>query len=204
MSRPASTWASVLLPEPFGPIIACTSPLLTVRSMPRSISRPSTLACKFLISSIAPFSNALSALSLILRSPAIENCKLARVNPATDHWPPTTDHCLTDAALEADAQQLLRLDREFHRQLFEHLLAKPADDEIHRLFRGQPSLAAVEDLVFANPGSRSLMPDLGRWILYFEIREGMCSAFIAHQQRIALRIVPGAFGALQDFDHPAV
>src|SRR6266508_3761487 len=35
--------ASVLLPEPFGPMIACTSPLRTTRSIPFRISFPSTL-----------------------------------------------------------------------------------------------------------------------------------------------------------------
>src|SRR2546430_10370086 len=35
---PASTWASVLFPEPFGPMMACTSPARTVRSTPRRIS----------------------------------------------------------------------------------------------------------------------------------------------------------------------
>src|SRR5438128_6194270 len=35
--------ASVLLPEPFGPMIACTSPLRTTRSIPLRISLPSTV-----------------------------------------------------------------------------------------------------------------------------------------------------------------
>src|SRR6516162_2064917 len=52
-SRPASTAASVLLPEPFGPMIACTSPGFTKRSIPRRISRPSaSRACRLRISSI--------------------------------------------------------------------------------------------------------------------------------------------------------
>src|SRR5438270_9561162 len=51
ISRPARTPASVLLPEPFGPMMACTSPALTVRSMPFRISRSPTVACRFLISS---------------------------------------------------------------------------------------------------------------------------------------------------------
>ena len=38
---PAITEANVLLPEPFGPMMACTSPAFTVKSMPRSISLPS-------------------------------------------------------------------------------------------------------------------------------------------------------------------
>src|SRR6266566_1593944 len=39
---PASTCASVLLPEPFGPMIACTSPSRIVRSTPFRISLPAT------------------------------------------------------------------------------------------------------------------------------------------------------------------
>ena len=48
---PASTHAKVLLPDPFGPMIECTSPFCTVRLTPLRISLPSTHACKFLISS---------------------------------------------------------------------------------------------------------------------------------------------------------
>src|SRR5213593_1029444 len=41
---------SVLLPEPFGPMIAWTDPLSTVRSMPLRICLPSTLTCRSRIS----------------------------------------------------------------------------------------------------------------------------------------------------------
>src|SRR5687767_10359054 len=41
--------ASVLLPEPFGPMIACTSPLRTTRSIPLRISFPSTLTWRSLM-----------------------------------------------------------------------------------------------------------------------------------------------------------
>src|SRR5437773_11457561 len=47
---PARTWASVDLPEPFGPMMAWTSPLFTRRSTPRRISFFPTPACRFLIS----------------------------------------------------------------------------------------------------------------------------------------------------------
>src|ERR1022692_1205422 len=50
-SRPERTCASVLLPEPLGPMMACTSPAFRTKSMPLRISRPATLACRFLISS---------------------------------------------------------------------------------------------------------------------------------------------------------
>src|SRR3954463_11483736 len=42
--------ASVLFPEPFGPMIACTSPLFTTRSIPLRIVLPSTSTRRSLIS----------------------------------------------------------------------------------------------------------------------------------------------------------
>ncbi len=42
--RPIRTWASVLLPEPLGPITAWTSPLRSSRSIPSRISRSGTPA----------------------------------------------------------------------------------------------------------------------------------------------------------------
>src|SRR6266581_2792595 len=41
--------ASVLFPEPFGPMIACTSPLRTTRSIPFRISLPSTVTWRSLM-----------------------------------------------------------------------------------------------------------------------------------------------------------
>src|SRR5215472_9196403 len=43
----------VLLPDPFGPMTACTSPRLRPSETPRSISRPSTETCRSLISKSA-------------------------------------------------------------------------------------------------------------------------------------------------------
>jgi hypothetical protein len=54
---PAIEYASVDLPEPFGPMIACVSPARTVRSTPRRISlvpcSDSTLTCRSRISRVA-------------------------------------------------------------------------------------------------------------------------------------------------------
>src|SRR5437763_14409235 len=58
-SRPARIAASVLLPLPFGPMIAWTSPSLMVRSIPLRICLPSTPALRFLISSICFIRSAL-------------------------------------------------------------------------------------------------------------------------------------------------
>src|SRR5438105_6344475 len=46
---------SVDLPEPFGPITACTSPFAMLSETPFRIWRPSTLACRSLISKSANF-----------------------------------------------------------------------------------------------------------------------------------------------------
>src|SRR5689334_21018397 len=43
---PDSTRANVLLPEPFGPMIACTCPASIDRSMPRRISRLPPRTCR--------------------------------------------------------------------------------------------------------------------------------------------------------------
>src|SRR5438874_1475381 len=50
---PMIAFASVDLPDPFGPIIACTLPLSTVRSSPLRISRSPAVTYRFLISSCA-------------------------------------------------------------------------------------------------------------------------------------------------------
>src|SRR5881396_241257 len=107
---PASTRASVLLPDPFGPMMACTWPMSIDRLTPRRMSRFPARTCRFSIRSMA----------------------------------------LSNAALQGDAQELLRFDGKFHRQLPEDLLAEPADDHVDRVFGRQPALPAVEDLVFSD------------------------------------------------------
>src|SRR5579885_2231103 len=104
---PESTRARVLLPEPFGPMMACTCPASIDRSMPRRISRPPPRTCRF----------------------------------------STTRIALANAALQADAEELLRLDGEFHRQVLEHLLAEAADDHVDGVLGRETALPAVEDLV---------------------------------------------------------
>src|SRR5215813_14793879 len=115
---PASTWAKVLLPEPFGPITAWTSPARTVRSMPRRISWLPTWTCRFLISSIRSSS--------------------------------ARDTHLPDAALEADAQQLLGFHGELHGQLTKDLLAEAIDNHRDRILSRNPALLTVEELILAD------------------------------------------------------
>jgi len=50
---PKIAWDNVDFPDPFGPIIACTSPLAIERLMPFKISFDSTETCRSLISNIS-------------------------------------------------------------------------------------------------------------------------------------------------------
>src|SRR5688500_11102664 len=98
---------SVDLPAPFGPMIACTSPGFTSSDRPLRISRPATRAWRLSIFSISFFHRVgLTPPPCVF---VITGCQVA---------------ALADGAFEAHFQQLLRLDRELHRQLAEHLLAE--------------------------------------------------------------------------------
>src|SRR5207248_4309014 len=57
---------------------------------------------------------------------------------------------------------------------------------------------------FADLRGRGLVLDLRGRVLHFEVRESVGAALIAEQQRIALRVVARASGALEDFHHAAI
>src|SRR6266851_9768149 len=166
MSRRASACASVLLPEPFGPIMECTSPAFTLRLMPLRISWLSTLTWRFLISSkLIPF------LSL-------DFCNFMR--QSSD---------LSDAAFQADAQQFLRLHGKLHGQLAEHTLAEAVHDHRYSIFCLQPALSQVEELVVADFRGGSLMLHARGGVPHLDVGEGVGAALIANQKRVALRVV---------------
>src|SRR5712691_864290 len=77
---------SVLLPEPFGPITACTSPLLTESDTPLRISRPSTLTRRSLISK-----SAIALISLPVASVFKANSVLLLVRIAVERHPERVD-----------------------------------------------------------------------------------------------------------------
>src|SRR2546425_5992102 len=137
-------------------MIACTSPTFTARSTPRRISRPSTVACRFLI-------------------------------PAAS----------TDAPLETDAEQPLRLHGELHRQLLEDFFAEPVDDHGHRVLGRQAALLGVEDLVLADLGGGRLVLHDRRAVADVDVGERMRATLVADQHGVALRVIAGVVGALQ-------
>src|ERR1700753_1162556 len=111
------TWESVDLPEPFGPMIACTSPLFTVSDSPWRISRSSTRTCRFLTSS--------SAIILFHLDPRPEE-RRRRVSKGVADIRSLAHpsrrrlrdllrmRSLSNRSLQRDRDQLLRLDRELH------------------------------------------------------------------------------------------
>src|SRR4029450_4601250 len=182
---PASTWAGGALPEPLGPMMACTSPCGRVRSRPFRISRPSTLTCRFLISSIRVFSKPLM-MTLVYMLAAVGGPALA------------------DAPLEADADQLLRLGHELHGEMLEHIAHEAVDDERHRFLSRESALQTVEQLVVGDlGGGRLVLEGRGR-VLRLDIGHGMRAAFVADQERVAVGEVPRIGGLAMRRNKPAI
>ena len=111
---------------------------------------------------------------------------------------------LTDAAFEANGEKLLRLDRELHRQLLQHLFAKTIDDERQRVFPREAALVAIEYLVVADLRRRRLVLDARRRVADLDVRHRVGAALIADQQGVALRIIACILSLRQDFDEPTV
>src|SRR6478672_6248786 len=157
---PASTCTSVLLPEPLGPMIACTSPAATESEIPRRMSRSPALAYRSFISST--------------KRQSFESRGAAGS---------------TDAALERDAEELLRLERELHRELLEHVLAESGDDHRHGVLLRDAALREIEDLILADLRRGRLVLHRRTLILHFDVREGVRAAAIPDEHRVALRVV---------------
>ena len=105
---------------------------------------------------------------------------------------------LSHAAFQTDTQELLGFHRELHRQFAEYFLAEAADDHVDGIFRGQPALAAVEDLVLADLRRGRFMLHTGGGVLDFEVRKRVRAALVTDEQRVALRVVARPRGLLRD------
>src|SRR5438876_713919 len=156
-------------------MMECTSPAFTLRLMPLRISWLSTLTCRFLISS--------KLIPVPLISCVVSTCMSS---------------ALPDAAFQTDTQQLLRLHRKLHRQLTEHTLAEAIHDHGNGVFRLEPALPQVEELVFTDLRGGSLMLHAGARVPHLDVRESVGAALVADQKRVALRVVACPSGALHD------
>src|SRR5712691_5985392 len=163
---PASTLASVDLPEPFGPMMACTSPLLTMRLMPFRISLPSTDAYRLRISNKSFSSSFVS-----------EARPLGRACPCNRALPNgrASDTTSPNRALELHAQQACGFNGKLHRQLQENIFTKTIDDERNGVLLRDAALHQVEQLLFADARGRSFVLDLRAVVHYFDIRKSICA-----------------------------
>src|SRR5438046_10285899 len=95
------------LPQPFSPMVACSSPWFTVSYSPWRISRSSTRTCKSLTSS-----------SAVILFPSSRNYRPPPLCGGSSGQ-------LTYGTFQRDRNQLLRLNCKFHRQLLQHVLDEP-------------------------------------------------------------------------------
>src|SRR6185437_15098086 len=107
-------------------------------------------------------------------------------------------------ALKRNFEQLLRFHREFHRQFAEHLLAEPVHDQRHRVFFADAARTAIEHLVVGDLRGGRLVLDDRRRVLDLHVREGVRTALLADQDRIAAGVVARVDGALLHLHQPAV
>src|SRR6478672_6605914 len=169
-------------------MMAWISPGFTFKEMPLRISLPSTPARRSLISSN---SNAPSE-------------KVTGERYAVSRFGSSLRSPLADAAFQAHREQLLRLDRELHRELLEDLLAEAVHDHGNGILGVEPALLEVEDLVLADLGGRGLVLHAGGRVLYVDVRKRVRAAPVADEHRVALRVVPRAVGSGHDPHQPAV
>src|SRR3990172_5910559 len=175
VTRPARTCAKVVLPLPFGPMIAWTSPGWIERSIPLRISLPPTFTWRFEISSIAL--------------------------PPANRGARSADRALE---IQAHADQLLTLHRELHRELQEDLLAEAVHDHVRCVLRRDASRLAVEELIVPDLRGRRLVLHLCGGLLDLDVRERERGARRADQERVALGVVPGIRRAFVDLHAAAV
>src|SRR3954452_4225272 len=117
-------------------MIACTSPGFTVSVSPWRISRSSTRTFRSFTSSR---DIVFRSLFLVLRS-AVRRVSKGVADNSSSHPSrrplarPSQNEGLANRSFERDRDQLLRLHRELHRQLLQHVLHKPVDDEADGFF----------------------------------------------------------------------
>src|SRR5438445_3188444 len=105
---------------------------------------------------------------------------------------------LPNGPLQADAQEVLGLHGELHRQLLEDFLAESVDDHGDGVLGGETPLLAVEDLILADLRRGRLVLHDRRAVADVVVgaREG--AVLVSDQHRVALRVVSRALGSFHD------
>src|ERR1700759_4377090 len=95
---------------------------------------------------------------------------------------PPQEEALTDRSLKRDRDQLLRFDREFHRQLLQHVLDEAVDHEADGFFLRKSALDAVKQHVLGDLRGGGLVLEQRRGILGLDIGHGVRAALVADQK----------------------
>ena len=111
---------------------------------------------------------------------------------------------LSYTSFERDAEELLRLDRKFHRELVHYLAGITVDNQPHGLFGRDAALLTVKELLFTDfTGCRLVFYDC-RLVLDVGIRERVRTASRAEQEAVTLAVVARAFRTGRHLHQPAV
>src|SRR5690606_36049661 len=86
----------------------------------------------------------------------------------------------------------------------EHFLTEAVHNHGNRLLRVDAALTAQEHLLVADLGGGGLVFHDGRFVLAFDVREGVGATAVADQQRVALGKVARTFRTRAAFHQPAV
>jgi hypothetical protein len=101
---------------------------------------------------------------------------------------------LADRPFEADGDQLLGFDHEFHRQVLQHVADETIDDQRHSFFLVEAALQAVEHLVVGDLRSGGFVLEDGGAVAALDIGNRVGAALVADEQRVALGEVAGVLG----------
>ena len=111
---------------------------------------------------------------------------------------------LSHRAFEGNLEEFLGFDGELHGQFVHYLFGVTVDDEADSVFEGDSPLLAVEELVFVDLGGGGFVLHRCRGVGDDHVREGVCAALIAQEERVALAVVAGVLGMKTHLDESAV
>ena len=101
-------------------------------------------------------------------------------------------------------EEFLGFDGELHGEFVHDLFGITVDDEADGVFEGDSPLLAVEELVFVDLGGCCFVFNGSRGVRDDHVREGVRTAFIAQEERVALAVVAGVLGVKTHLDESAV
>src|SRR3954452_2776230 len=134
-------------------------------------------------------------------SPSLKEAARSRRAASHSGWCNTTS---ANGALHLQLDQPVHLDRVLHRELLDDRLDEAVDEQLRRLFLGDPAAHQVEELLLADLGDRGLMADVDVVLADADRRVGVRARLLVEQQRVAHDLGARAVGALGDLEQPAV